>query len=198
MPLPPEVAGRWDTAWNGSPAPASGKDSKQQAYFWLRCGQCRTKIQIKTACKQPDLAFACRLHGSSGKGISAHQLAAVELVQQLAGTHNSTVEQYRVLALAQKAVDIVVEPFGLLMEVDGAQHATDSTGFGEEQGEQCRRDKRFDHAVLSGGGRLLRLHHQDKPSWGRHILAALQKCQQEPGSNFVYYSASYPTSRRVQ
>lgn len=138
------------------------------------------------------------MHGNSGKGISAPQQEAVELVQQLAGTTNITVEQYRLLELAQKAVDIVVEPIQLLMEVDGAQHAANSTGFGEELGEQCKRDKRFDQAVLDGGGRLLRLHHQDRASWGSYILAALRKCQREPGSSFVYYSASYPTSRRVK
>lgn len=109
-----------------------------------------------------------------------------------------TVEQFRALCIVQKPVDIVVEPFNLFVEVDGSQHAASSTGFGQAAGEQCERDKQFDAAVLRTGGRLLRLHCLDVASWPSHIQAALKRAKEQPGSSFVYYSASYPAQRRVQ
>lgn len=197
-PLPPLVVAHWDTARNGGQLPpASGRNSTRQAYFSLTCGQCSTKIQIKTVVKQGEAALECRLHGSSGRGISVWQQAAVALLHSLLGPGCCTVEQYRLLPVAQKPVDIVVEPAGLLVEVDGPQHAPSSTGFGEEAGAQCARDQQFERSVLSSGMRLLRLHWADLFSWPAHMQAALQRCRQQPSSSFIYYSASYRPERCV-
>lgn len=186
----------WDTAANGRPPPESGRDSKEQVYFRLTCGQCRTKIQIKTAVKQPETAFECKVHGK-GKRVSVLQLAALALLEWLLGPGSCTTEQYRLLEAMQKPVDIVVEQYALLVEVDGAQHAASSTGFGQDRGAQCERDQQFDRAVLDSGKRLLRLHWADAASWLSHMRAAIRRVQEQPSSSFVYYTASYPAHRRV-
>lgn len=49
-----------------------------------------------------------------------------------------TVEQFRVLPWMQKPIDIVLEDYGLMIEVDGAQHAHGSTGFGQAAAVHCR------------------------------------------------------------
>ena len=156
-----------------------------------------TKIQVKTACKLLEAAFECRLHGGKQRRISAPQLAAVQMLEQLPGAGQITVEQHRVQAASRKPVDIVLEQHGILIEVDGAQHALSSTGFGQQAGEQFRRDREVDTAVLAGGQRLVRLHHQDAAHWGKHVQAAIRHVHQQPNSSFVYYSASYPQHSRV-
>lgn len=113
------------------------------------------------------------------------------------GAGRVSVEQFRVLQWAQKPIDAVLEEHGILLEVDGAQHAESSTGFGQQQGAQHERDRQLDRDVLAAGRRLLRLHHQDAASWGQHVQAAIQRAQQQPSSGFVFYSASYPESSRV-
>lgn len=197
QPLPPEVVLAWDTAQNGRLAPASGRDSTEQAYFLLDCGRCSTKIQIKTAVKQKETALKCRLHGSSGRGISWYQRVAVALLHAVLGPVKCSVEQYRLLSVAQKPVDIVVEHCQLMIEVDGEQHAASSTGWGEDAGAQCERDQQFERGVLASGARLLRLHWADAASWPGHMLAAVRRAEQQPNSSFVYYSASYSADRRV-
>ena len=189
------MVAHWDAQRNGGAAPASGRDSKQQAYFWLGCGQCSTKIQIKTAVKQGQQAFECPVHGSSGRGLSYCQRQALGVLEGLLGPGSCSVEQYRLLPAARKPIDIVVEGCGLLVEVDGPQHAASSSGWGEAAGVQCERDQQFERTVLACGARLLRLHWADEASWRRHVQAALRRCK-EPGG-FVYYSASYPEWRRV-
>lgn len=199
LPLPSEVVQHWDVQQNGRPAPGSGRNSTEQAYFWMDCGLCSTKIQIKTACKQLGAAFECRVHSSSGRGISWWQRRAAAVLQQVLGGGSDTVsvEQYRALDIAQKPVDIVVEACGLFVEVDGPQHAASSSSWGEAVGAQCERDQQFERAVLRSGRRLLRLHWADAASWCSNIVAALRKCYLQPNSSFVYYSASYPQHRRV-
>lgn len=118
--LPPLMELHWDVDANGGQhAPASGRDSTQQAYYKLDCGVCITKIQTKTAVKQGSTAFRCSRHGSSGRGCSALQRAAVEMVERMVGPGSCSVEQYRLLEVAQKPVDIVVEPLDLMVETDG-------------------------------------------------------------------------------
>lgn len=128
--------------------------------------------------------------------MSVWQRAAVALVLRRLGPGSCTVEQYRLLTVAQKPIDIVVEQCSLFIEVDGQQHAASSTSFGEATGAQCERDKQFERGVLASGGRLLRLHWADVGNWATWLEAALRRCRQ-PGSSFVYYSASYPPGRRV-
>lgn len=134
------------------------------------------------------------MHGSSGRGLSHYQRLALSLLLALLGPGSCSVEQYRLLPVARKPIDIVVEATGLLVEVDGPQHAPSSSGWGEAAGAQCERDRQFERAVLASGGRLLRLHWEDTACWLSHVLAALQRCKQPGG--FVYYSASYPQWRR--
>lgn len=119
------------------------------------------------------------------------------VLEGIPGIGDISVEQYRLLSAMQKPIDIVLEKYGLLVEVDGSQHAQSSTGFGQAAGDQYRRDRQLDASVVSSGKALVRLHHQDSASWARHVHAAIQRLQQNPSSSFVYYSSSYPASRRV-
>lgn len=196
-PLPAAVAERWCTEDNGGPPPAGGRSSAAQAFFLLDCGQCKTKIQIKTAVKNQQTAFRCRQHGSEGRGLGRLQRQALEVLQQLPAAGPASAEQYRALSLAQKPVDFVLEEHKLMIEVDGEQHAQSSSGWGQAAGAQCERDRQFDRAVRNSGGRLLRLHWADVPSWLAHVQAAIQQCSQQPAAGFVFYSASYPPERRV-
>lgn len=195
-PLPPAVLERWSAA-NNRPPPAFGRNSREQAIFDLTCGQCKTTIQIKTVCKKGDGAFQCRLHSKGGRGISAPQREAVEILRQIPGVGRISLEQYRVLPLMQKPIDIVLEDHGLLIEVDGSQHLQAGSAFGEAAGEQYRRDREVDRGVLSSGARMVRLDCRDAASWASHVQAAMRRVQQQPSSSFVYYSASYPASSRV-
>lgn len=191
---------------NGRPAPDSGVGSEEHAWFLLSCGKCKTKIQLRTACKYLEAAFRCKVCGdsssSNGEGssrqrrLSAPQLAAVRMLQQLPGAGPVSVEQYRVLPM-QKPIDAVLDEYNIMVEVDGSQHAESSTGFGQAAGAQHKQDRQVDRAVLAMGGRLVRLHWQDEASWMRHVQAAIQRVQQQPNSSFVYYSASFPQSSRV-
>lgn len=119
------------------------------------------------------------------------------VVEQLPGAGSLSHEQYRALP-RRKPIDICMDAWGIVIEVDGSQHSASSTGFGQEAGAQHERDRQLDRSVLSSRHRLVRLHHQDAASWGRHMLAAMRRVQQQPDSSFVYYSASYPESSRVQ
>jgi very-short-patch-repair endonuclease len=202
-PLPAVVRRQW-SAKNDKPPPASGVGSTEQAWFSLLCGHpdCSIMLQIKTVCQREEAALRCRVHstgtssdGSRHRGLSQAQRAAVELLRQLAAG-SITVEQYRMLPV-QKPIDIVLEDFGVMIEVDGAQHAQSSTGWGEPAGAQHERDRQLDRLVLSMGLRLLRLHHQDAACWHKHVLAAMKKVQEQPQCSFVWYTASYPASSRV-
>jgi very-short-patch-repair endonuclease len=202
--LPEVVHRRWLVAANGGPPPTSGTGSTQQAWFGLECGQCLTKIQIKTACKRGESAFRCRVHNSKGneqRGLGALQRAALVVLQGTPGVGHISVEQYRALGVAQKPFDFVLEDWSILIEVDGSQHAAGSTGFstgfGQPAGAQHERDREVDRGVLRSGLRLLRLHHADAHHWGKHVLAAITRVQHAPQCSFVYYSASYPASSRV-
>jgi very-short-patch-repair endonuclease len=195
--LPEEVRKRWCADSNGGPAPASGRDSTQQAFFILDCG-CKTKIQVKTAVKNQQAVFQCRVHGTSGKGLSAWQALAAWMLQRLPLAGPVSVEQYRLLQLAQKPVDFVLEAWNLWIEVDGQQHASSSSGFGAAAGEQCERDRSFERLVLSSGSRLLRLHWADVPKWPLHVLAAIFHICAYPNSSFVWYSASFLDARRLR
>lgn len=195
--MPAAVVERWCVANNGGPPPAAGRSSTAQAYFTLDCGQCVTQIQIKTAVRNQQTAFQCRRHSSSGRGLGYLQRQALQILEQEPAAGPVSVEQYRALHLAQKPVDFVLEQHQLMIEVDGQQHAENSSGWGEAAGAQCERDRRFDRAVLDSGGRLLRLHWADEPSWPAHVHAAIQQCNRQPATGFVFYSASYPPERRV-
>lgn len=108
-----------------------------------------------------------------------------------------SVEQYRALPLAQKPFDFVLDEWGVMIEVDGSQHAANSTGFGQAAGERHDRDREIDRGVLRFGMRLLRLHHADAQHWGKHVLAAIKHVKQHPTCSFVWYSASFLASSRV-
>lgn len=84
-----------------------------------------------------------------------------------------------------------------MIEVDGKHHEKGSGGWGEQAGAQWARDRQLDSSVLGAGGRLVRLHHRDSPTWQLCVQAAIQQVQQHPTSTFVYYSPSYPESSRV-
>lgn len=196
-PLDEEVRQRWCTASNGGPAPVSGTGDQRQAYFNLDCG-CKTKIQVKSAQRDPKRAFRCRLHGDGGRQLSAPQALAAWMLRRVPAAGPVSLEQYRVLPLAQKPVDLVLEAWNLMIEVDGQQHASSSSGFGAAPGEQCERDRAFEQRVLSSGGRLLRLHWADVASWVSTVLYALRRIQQSPHEGFVWYSPSYPPARRVK
>jgi hypothetical protein len=137
------------------------------------------------------------VHGNEGRGISTTQQAALDVLRMLPGVGAITVEQYRALEAAQKPVDAVLEEHGILIDIDGKQHELHNGGWGEEAGVQWARDRQFDRAVLSMGKRPVRLHWCDEASWSKHVQAAIERVQREPGSSFVYYSASYPQWCRV-
>jgi hypothetical protein len=151
------VQQHWSVS-NKQPVPASGRDSTEQACFDLDCGQCTTQIQIKTACKNLQTCFECRVHGSKARSLSAPQLAALAVLQKLPGIGSITVEQFRVLPLMQKPIDMVIEQYGMLVELDGRQHEQEQGAFGEVPGSQYDRDRQLDRLVLASGRRLLRLH----------------------------------------
>ena len=197
QPLPAAVQQHWSEK-NGVQPPASGRDSKQQAYFNLDCGQCTTKIQIKTACKKWETCFECIVHGNKGRGLSAPQLAAMREVQQLPEVGSITLEQYRVLSIQQHAIDMVLEQHCILLEVDGKQHEQDASAYSEAAGAQFERDRQLDLGVLRSGGRLVRLNYKDEASWAKHVQAAIRRVQQQPNCSFMYYSTSYPDSWRVK
>lgn len=46
----------------------------------------------------------------------------------MVGTGSCSMGQYRLLEVAQKPLNIVLEPLDLMVETDGAQHAARSTG----------------------------------------------------------------------
>lgn len=98
----------------------------------------------------------------------------------------------------QKPIDMVIEQYGMLVELDGRQHEQEEGAFGEAPGAQFDRDRQLDRLVLASGRRLLRLHYNDAESWGKHAWAAIQRVKQAPNSSFVYYSASYPDTCRVK
>jgi hypothetical protein len=172
--------------------------SQRQAWFKRDCAHgCETKIQIKTACKKLERAFACPWHGPHGKELSAQQLAVTNTISSIPGVGRVAVEQYCVLDIAQKPVDIVLRDHGLIIEVDGLQHEHHAAGFGEEAGQQFSRDREFDRKVLQSGRRLLRLSVRDRQAWANHVHAAIRKVQQQPQHGFVYYSHSYEDSSRL-
>lgn len=128
----------------------------------------------------------------SGKQKSCiEQLAAIPCIGPIA------VEQYWALEIAQKPIDLVLVQHDLMCEIDGSQHAAESTGFGQDAGAQCLRDRAFDRAVKAAGKRLVRLHHRDVANWHTTVQAAIQRAQQQPGKGFVYYSPAYPDWSRV-
>ncbi len=153
-PIPEVVARHWaDT--NQDACPKAGVHSQRQAWFKRDCAHgCETKIQIKTACKKLERAFACPWHGPHGKELSAQQLAVTNTISSIPGVGRVAVEQYCVLDIAQKPVDIVLRDHGLIIEVDGLQHEHHAAGFGEEAGQQFSRDREFDRKVLQSGRRL--------------------------------------------
>lgn len=181
----------------GAPAPTHGVSSTKQCWFHLLCGQCSTKIQIKTACGNWETAFNCRLHGEEGKGLSDIQKLFVEKVASMQGVGPIAVEQYWALDIAKKPIDLVLVLHNLMCELDGSQHAEESTGFGHEAGAQFMRDRAFDRAVVAAGKRLVRLHHRDVDNWHKTVHAAIVKAEQQPGEGFVYYSPAYPDWCRV-
>lgn len=172
--------------------------SEQQYWFLRNCGKgCETKIQMKTACKKLEAAFGCPLHGPHGKGMSKVQAAATHVVSTLPGAGSVAVEQYCALDIACKPVDILLPEHSLMIEVDPKLHEPQAGGW-EEAGEQFSRDRAFDKGVLAANKRLLRLSGRDQASWGKHVLAAIKRAEQEPEKGFVYYSHSYEDSWRVQ
>lgn len=146
--------------------------------------------------KNEQTAFDCLKHGNKRRRLSAAQQAAVECLEQLPGAGQLSVEQHRAPP-TRHPVDIVLEDHGLLVEVDGSQHEEGSSGWGEAAGAQWQRDRQLDRSVLAAGGRLVRLHYRDEPTWQLCMQAAMDQVQQQPGASFVYYSPSYPESSRV-
>lgn len=84
-----------------------------------------------------------------------------------------------------------------MVEVDGSHHEEGSSGWGEPAGAQWQRDRQLDSSVLAAGGRMVRLHYRDEPTWQLCMQAAIERVQQQPAASFVYYSPSYPDSSRV-
>lgn len=178
------------------PSPSEGVSSTRQVCFDLLCGKCQTYIQIKTACKNWETAFNCRVHGG-GRRLSDLQLRGLDAVSSIPGIGRIAVEQYWALDLAQKAVDAVLLDFNIMLEFDGSQHSAESTGFDKAAGEQFERDRAFDRAVRQAGRRLVRLHWRDQAHWCKTVQAAISRVQQQPGCAFVYYSPAYPEWARV-
>jgi very-short-patch-repair endonuclease len=129
--------------------------------------------------------------------MSAPQQQAVACLEQLPGAGRYSVEQHRWARLTRRAIDIVMEDYGVMVQVDGKQHDKDKSAWGEAAGAQWARDRELDRSVLSGGGRMVRLHHSDTATWPLCMLAAMQQVQQQTDSSFLYYSPSYPMSSRV-
>lgn len=121
----------------------------------------------------------------------------VEAIAAIPDIGPIAVEQYWALDIAKKPIDFVLVLFNLMCEIDGSQHAAESTGFGQDAGTQFMRDRAFDRAVVASGKRLVRLHHRDVDTWPKTVRAAISRAQQQPSEGFVYYSPAYPDWCRV-
>lgn len=75
-------------------------------------------------------------------------------------------------SMFNKATDIyVMQPFDLMIEVDGEQHF--SRGFGDCPVEvQTDTDLRFNELAAANNMNLIRLHYLDEPEWGAKLLQA--------------------------
>lgn len=129
--------------------------------------------------------------------MSQQQQAVTDAISSISGIGQVAVEQYCVLDIAQKPVDIWLRDLDILIEADGRQHEPGAAGWGAENDEQFQRDREFDRKVLASGRRLVRLSVRDRQSWSKHVHAAIRRAQQQPGAPFVYYSHSYEGSWRV-
>lgn len=191
------VKSHW-SASNPQRCPETGVHSEEQAWFKRDCGHgCETKIQMKTACKKLEKAFGCPWHGPHGKGMSKQQEAVTNTISSIPGVGRVAVEQYCVLDIAQKPVDVWLRDLDLMIEIDGVQHEHGVAGWGEKDGGQFDRDRDFDRRVQASRRRLLRLSVRDKQSWAAHVQAAMRRTQQQPAQGFVYYSHSFEQSWRA-
>lgn len=120
--------------------------------------------------------------------MSKQQEAVTNAISSIPGVGRVAVEQYCVLDIAQKPVDIWLRDLDILVEVDGLQHEFGKAGWGEEGGQQFDRDREFDRRVLAAGRRLVRLSVRDRRSWCEHVQAAISRAGQQQEGGFVYYS----------
>lgn len=125
------------------------------------------------------------------------QKLCIEKIAAVQGVGPIAVEQYCCLGIARKPIDCLLVQHNIMCELDGSQHAAESTGLGQEAGAQYRRDRDFDRAVKAAGRRLVRLHHRDVDNWHKTVQAAIDRAQQHPSVGFVYYSPAYPEWCRV-
>lgn len=153
-------------------------------------------MQIRSVVRMGEAAYRCRQCGSEATVVSELQQEAVTCIQALPGVGRVQQEQRRA-PLEQHPFDIMLDDYGLMVEVDGKHHDKDKGGWGEKPGAQWERDRQLDRSVLSTSGRLLRLHYRDAATWHLCVLEAMHTVRLNPSSSFVYYSPSYPLDSRV-
>lgn len=160
------------------------------------CGKHTKEMQIRSVVQMGEAAYKCSQCDSKGALISKLQQQATECIEALPGVGRVQQEQRRVPHV-QHPFDILLEDYGIKVEVDGKHHDEHSGGWGEEPGQQWARDRALDRSVLSTGGRLVRLHYKDSATWQLCMLAAMHAVCSSPSSSFIYYSPSYPPSSRI-
>lgn len=103
--------------------------------------------------------------------------------------------QVKVLREKYGAVDFVLFPHKLIIQVDGPHHMEEGS-WGEALAHQMDVDRRFNEEALAQGMRVLRLHHRDV-SLGKSvdlIKRAVSFCTLDPSTPRLWFSPSYPST----
>jgi hypothetical protein len=109
----------------------------------------------------------------------------------------AVITEYKAMQARWGAIDFWLPAFSVGLMVDGEQHFPSHHGshHNSSSHEQAARDARFNDAVLSAGGSvvkgLVRLHHHDMRYWMRHVWRAVVMSQQQGVTVFVIFSKSY-------
>ena len=164
--------------------------AEEQQYFWLyECGHPEFHV--------PRVLWA--RHGRGGKQCHACCLResdptvartgleqACQRLLDAAGLHY--ICQARLLTgtcSATAGADFYLYELRLMIQVDGIQH-THKSCYDTALAEQQCRDTYFEANTLLKQYRLLRLHHADRPFWGRKIAEAVQRARSTPRPSIMY------------
>lgn len=172
----------YSNAHNVLPAEALSVDSTQQVFWRLACGCIvyksphaisNRKRRCSAGTGGGGCAFGCAFHGTAARQASAPSRAAFAVLCRLAAvTGRCTVVWEAHAVQGTGPCDFWLLEWGVLVEVDGAQH-TEGTIHGMDAEERMLRDQQKDAAALRGGFHVVRLHVYDTPWWQQVVRGAM-------------------------
>ena len=124
---------------------------------------------------------------------SAHELLAYAMAEQHLSSATDLYTEIKVLRQKYGAADLYVPCYQLVICVDGEGHFNGNQGdvYGEPVCRQQERDAAFNAQAMQQGIVVLRLHHEDRMYWHRHLHRAFERCKAKPGQGAVLYSNAY-------